>query len=87
MSKNPSHLNRQADLNHLPHGWKMTAVPKLIAQQGACRGITMKIPNLLIDFYCVCGEGGPCGGDVQIRRNERRKGDGRRVGAGAGLRV
>lgn len=51
----------------------MTAIPKPIAQQEASQGITIEIPNLLIDFCCVCGEGDPCGGDVQIRQNERRK--------------
>lgn len=66
----------------------MTAVPKLIAQQESCQGITIKIPNVLIDFYCVCGEGGPCGGDVQIRQNGRRKAHHSRrgkMGGGSGL--
>lgn len=52
----------------------MAAVAKMIAQQESRQGITMKIHNLLTDFCCVCGDGGPCGGDVGMRQSERRKG-------------
>lgn len=48
----------------------MAAVPKMIAQQESCQGITIEIPNLLTDFYCVCGECGLCGGDVRIGEND-----------------